>query len=129
MKLRRTIILFLAALLIGLSLPAFAQGVIGDDSSLSFHGVSAQQAVRELLPLEQTNIKEDLEILRRLRDQLAAVNSGAALIEIDRSRLKDASINKGASSTFIVGKELTPQPIPFQQHETSAPREVGASVV
>jgi hypothetical protein len=34
-----------------------------------------------------------------------------------------------ASSTFIVGKELTPQPIPFQQHETSAPREVGASVV
>jgi hypothetical protein len=53
---------------------------------------------------------------------------GVGILELKRigTNYRDELI---ASSTFIVGKELTPQPIPFQQHETSAPREVGASVV
>jgi hypothetical protein len=60
----------------------------------------------------------------RSKDRVLAENQFSSF-------LKDALSNEAdlASSTFIVGKELTPQPIPFQQHETSAPREVGASVV
>ena len=83
MKLQRVIMLCSVALVTGLSQPAFAQGVL-DDTLLNFHGVSALQA----LPRDQNpNSKGDLEMLRRLRDQLQVMPepSTSALSEWARS--------------------------------------------